>query len=748
MKSAACTIACAVLAWAACAEDAGKKDAKKAVTNAPPEFAVVCSNAWVKGFTDKASVGYKAGEDITFSLSFQGVTNAIPSGKYFYKWKRTGDDGQVEEGRDPLTKNPFTHVTKSERPGFVRFSAEVVTADGRPFKKKVGKAEQRLFFEGGAGVSPEEIEGRPEAKPRDFDAWVKELRRKVAAVPFKKVERTPVAAPDLKGQTVFAVSVPCVGARPVTGYLALPDAAVKGEKLPCRLVCTGCGFAKEQPLPSKWDVSDTCVTLVTPYDAAPEAKTAEGYYPDLAAHIVRALQYLKSVPEWNGRDLIAHGSGASSQLAVMAGGLGEGVTKVVCYNVCVPAVEKYDPLFFARRIPSTCLVDLSRIGLGDDQFRPADAARLWNTLACEKKANWIQGAQAWTDQHWFKDRDVLWEKLRPVAYRDMTVERCRPVGSADHAFKDSAAALRDRIVFEAVVDPADLKLVNPTEFSHMLTYAEKDKVPITFYIRLPEKRVKDKVWADFVKSLTGSGGVNYPVYLDAGMDLPAPEKLPWYNVADLDGVLRYSGPDFAKANAARGAAVRRVPPADPVFMYAVPKLFKAELEKPAKVKRTGLRLYKYIEAEQRKCVRGNPARFAEAEHLLVGMRQARDARLSEITTEARDRPGRAWNWLSEFLADWPDMASDARVAGLQGRVKKNPEIEKIAKLEAELVYLRDWKPVKSAEIRKRDAAVAMFRRKLDKYIKGKDTAMQGEATLIQAEFDNPPPEPEAGAPAN
>ena len=59
MKSAACTIACAVLAWAACAEDAGKKDAKKAVTNAPPEFAVVCSNAWVKGFTDKASVGYR-----------------------------------------------------------------------------------------------------------------------------------------------------------------------------------------------------------------------------------------------------------------------------------------------------------------------------------------------------------------------------------------------------------------------------------------------------------------------------------------------------------------------------------------------------------------------------------------------------------------------------------------------------------------------------------------------------------------
>ncbi len=737
---------CALLALAACAEDAGEMDAQKAVTNAPPEFAVVCSNAWVKGFTNKASVGYKVGEDITFTLSFQGVTNAIPAGTYFYQWKRTGDDGQVEEGRDTLTKDPFTHTTKLEKPGFVRFSAEVVTADGKPFKKKVGKAEQRLFFEGGAGVALDALESRLEVNPRDFDAWIKELGRKVAAVPFKKVERTPVAAPDLRGQTLFAVSVPCPGERPVTGYLALPDAAVKGEKMPCRLAFMACGFAKAQPLPSKWDVSDAYVTLVMAYDAAPEAKAAEGYYPDLTAQILRALQYLKSIPEWNGRELVAHGSGAGSQLAVMAGGLRAGVTKVVCLNVSIPADEKYDPLFFARRIPSTCLVDIMRIGLGDDKFKPVSAALLWNALACEKKANWIQGAQAWTDQRWFKDRDVLWEKLQPVAYRDMTVERCKPTDRENLAFTDLDMALRDRIVFEAVVDPADLKLVNPAEFAHMLPYAEEGKVPLTFYIKLPEKRVKDKVWTEFVKTLAGAGGIDYPIYLAAGMDLPAPEKLPWYNVADLDGVLRYSGPDFGKAVAARRAAEKRVPPADPVFMYAVPKLFKAELGKPTKVKRTGQKLYKYIEAEQRKCVRGNPARCAEASHLLVGMRQARDAWLRDIAAEMRDRPGRAWTQLAQFLADWPEQMADPRVTWLQGRVKKNPEIEKMARLEAELVHLRDWKPVKNAEIKKRDTAVAAFRKKLEKYIKGKDTALQGEATLIQSEFDNPPPEPAAAAP--
>ena len=731
--------------WAALAAlAAGAEDRKnaKAATNAPPSFAAVCRDAWVKGVTDRAAVGYKAGEDITFTLSFEGVTNAIPAGKYFYQWKRTGDDGQTEEGREPLTKKPFAHTTKLEKPGFVRFSAQIVTEDGKPFKKRRGQTEEPLVFEGGAGVAPDEIAPRAEAKPRDFDARIKEVRRKVASVPFKKVERTPVAAPALTGVSVFSVSVPCPGPRPVTGYLVVPDAAAKGEKLPCRLLFSPCGFAAEQPLPDKRDASAECVSLVMAYDAGPEAQAGEGYHSDLSAHIVRALQYLKTVPEWNGRDLVAHGTGETSQLAVMAGGLGEDLTKVVCRNVSMPEVAAYDPLFFARRIPSACLVDIVRAGLGDDRFRPADAAQLWNALACQKKLNWVQGGQTWTEQRPFRGRDVLWEKLGAVTYHDMSPENSKPVGLRNCAFADADAMLRDRIVVEIVLDPADLKAVNVAEYSQLKTYAEKDRIPLTIYISIPEKRVKDKVWTEFVKSVTSVSQLPYPVYVGAGMNAPKPGKLPCFNIVDHEGALRYSGPDFAKARAAYGAAVKRLPAFDPTFAFAVPKLFKAELEKPAKVKRTGQKLYKYLEAEQRKCARGDPARFAEAEHLLLGMRQARDARLADISAEARDRPGRAWQRLSEFLAEWPELAADPRTASLQGRVKRNPEIEKIAKLEAELVHLRGWKPQKNAEIKKRDAAVAMFRRKVEKYVNGKDTSLQGEATLILSEFDNPPPEPE------
>lgn len=736
------SIVAALLMLAACADGAEKKGDKKAATNAP-SFSVQCSKAWIKGITDKPSVTYKPGEDIKFTLSLMGVTNAIPAGKYFYQWKRKGSDGAEEEGKVELTKTPFDYTTKLENAGFVRFSAQIVTEDGKPFMKQVGGKPEPLVFEGGAGVAIEELPVRAETKPRDFDAWLKELRRKVSSVPFKNIDRTPVETPELKGLQVFSVSIPCLGEHPLTGFLALPDAAAKGEKMACRVVFTGHGHDEAQPLPRPWDVSSDYVSLVMGYDSSSEAQAGETYYPDLCARMIRAFQYLKTIPEWNGRTLCGYGAGANSQLAVISGGLGEGVTKVTCYHVRAPQHEKYDPLFFARRIPKTCLVEVLRVALGDDWYGCADAALLWNVLTCEKKMLWIQGAHGWDDQPWFNGRDVQWEKLTPVTFHDMSAEHSKPTGSTNIGFKDVDLALRDKIVVEAIIDPANLKDVNQTILADMKQYCDKDKVPFTLYVTIPEKKVRDKVWTEFVKIMAGTGDVPYPVYLNAGMDLPKPEKLPWFNVVDIEGVLRYSGPDLNKANEARAAAVRRVPKADPVFAFAPVKLFKAELEKPTKVKRTGLKLYKYIEGELRKCQKSNPARAAEAEHLLVGMRQARDARIRDIALESNDRPGRAMTWLAEFLQEWPDQVADPRVMRLQTSFGKNPEVEKIAKLEKELVHLREWQPTKNMEIKKRDAAVAMFRRKLEKYANSKDTSLQGEALLIQTEFDNPPPAPDA-----
>ncbi len=720
----------------------GEATTKKAATNAPPSFAVACSNAWLRCVTTKPAVGYRTGEDITFTLSFMGVTNAIPPGRYFYKWTRTGDDGVKEEGRAGLSRKPFAYTTRLAKPGFLRFSAEVVTADGKPFEKRRDGRRERLLFEGGAGASLDEMAGRTEARPRELDMRLKEIRRRVAAVPFKKkAVRTAVAAPVLKGFKVASVSVPSCGARPVTGYLVVPEAAEKGERLPGRVIFFDCGFAKAQPLPQAWEARADALTFVVSCDVSPKAMASEGYHSDLVAQVVRAFQFMKTLPEWNGRGLFAQGGGRASMPALIAGACGESVTKVELYNVFVPSEQLYDPLFFARRIPSECLVDISRASLGNEQFHPKGAAQLWNALACEKKILWVQGAQSRTDQKWFKGRDVLWEALSPVAYHDMTPERCMPVGQKNVAFADIDLALRDKIVLEVVFDPEDTKDLDAAALSQIRAYAEGRRLPFTLYATIPEKKVKDKVWAEFSKKFGGS--MPYPIYLDAGMKLPAPERLPWYNVADQEGILRYSGPDLQKAVRAKDDAAGRIPEADPVFAYAPVRLFKAELAKPTKPPRTGQRLYKYIEGEMRKSQRTDQARHDEAEHLLHGMRQARDRRLADVSAEMRDRPGRGLNQLAELLSEWPDMATNPRVVAFRNHAAKNPDLEKMSKLEAELLRLRAWKPVRKDEVKKRDAAVAAFRKKLERYVKGKAVLLQSEATLILSEFDNPPPENEA-----
>ena len=56
-------------------------------------------DAVLHGETDKErAIDYKPGETMTFTLQLQGV-KSIPPDTYFISWKRSGDDGKVEEGK-------------------------------------------------------------------------------------------------------------------------------------------------------------------------------------------------------------------------------------------------------------------------------------------------------------------------------------------------------------------------------------------------------------------------------------------------------------------------------------------------------------------------------------------------------------------------------------------------------------------------------------------------------------------------
>ena len=396
--------------------------------------------AVLHGETDKArAIDYAPGETMTFTLALQGA-KPFAEGAYFIQWKRSGDDGVVEEGKAPASiQKPFVYRTKTDKPGFVRLTAYVVYKDGKRYEKK------RVFFDGGAGVQPEKLVSHPE--PADFDAfWAKQYAR-LDRVPMKpELVELPCGNPKAR---IYAVQVPCAGLRPVTGYLTVPKAVDAGAKFPCRLETHGysgdsCqhnapGWARDneivlninahgQKLAAfgateadrkmlRWEIRSNGHTYA--FDPAQNADPETAYFNGMVLRVKRALQYLKTVKGWDGKTLIASGGSQGGLQTIWAAGCGEGVTRAesgitwCCdmytsgklrtdpalklagdgwYIGWTDAMGYYDAANFARRIPKTCHTFITRAGLGDYCCPPTGLAKMWNNMTCPKKIHWVQGS--------------------------------------------------------------------------------------------------------------------------------------------------------------------------------------------------------------------------------------------------------------------------------------------------------------------------------------------------------------------
>jgi len=426
------------------------------VTNSPRERAVraglawnrIWENAYLFGRTRENKLVYAPGETMTFELRPEGFDRP-PPGRFSIRWKRMGDDGRIEEGEAPFSLNePVIVRTSLSNPGFVWLQAWVVGADGRPVWHWRYGNRAKVGFSGGAGVAIDKID--TVAEPTDFDAFWQGRRAQLAAVAIRVTKsEVPVKNPAV---IAYAVSVDCAGSRPVTGYVTLPRKALTGaETFPIQVYFQGYGTEVQRP-PTFGNADAICFeinahgyelgrddayyrsffagirtkTHTYAFDPVTNADPDLAYFNGMALRVMRAVEYVKTLPGWNGRDLRVKGGSQGGLQAVWAAGLGEGVSEVdtsvtwCCdiggtelgrlrgdwYVSWSPALGYFDPVNVAKRIPTTCRVDISRAALGDYCSPPSGLAALYTAIPCPKSIRWVQGAEhRWVPPR--KDTQVL-----------------------------------------------------------------------------------------------------------------------------------------------------------------------------------------------------------------------------------------------------------------------------------------------------------------------------------------------------
>ena len=296
-----------------------------------------------------------------------------------------------------------------------------------PWEKKGAQ----IMFVGAAAAHPETMRSVPE--PDDFDAFWAKRRSTLAAVPMKAdLKEHPSDSPSTK---VYSFSIACAGPRPVTGTLTVPT---KPGKYPAEI--TFHGYSKDfVQTPPKHGHTDRLFMFINAHgyelgrepeyykafyesvksnghtygtDPVQNADPDKAYFSGMTYRIMRALEYLKSRPEWDGKNLTATGGSMGGLQSIWAGALDPDVTKV---SALVPwccdmggrvtlhrfypgspketvALRYFDPVNLAKRIPKTTWVDIPRAGLGDESSPPNGVSVLWNNLGCRKSIRWVQGS--------------------------------------------------------------------------------------------------------------------------------------------------------------------------------------------------------------------------------------------------------------------------------------------------------------------------------------------------------------------
>lgn len=373
---------------------------------------------------DRATGIYDVGERVGWTVTLPaGVRKdgGTAAGPYRYTVRRDGGT-PVDSGTISLARGRARIETSLADPAMLVVEVRPPRPDGTFGGRSTGGPGRVLL---GAAVAPTRITAA-EPKPADFDAfWAAQLAR-LAAIPMR-----PVVQPGESGRAGVewaTVRLDHVDGAHVYGQLARPA----GEgKLPGLVIYQWA--SPPYPLQKPWvtdraaegwlalnvephDVPadmppafyDALPTLIKQYNTIGQHSREESYFLRMYLGAYRAIEYLASRPDWDGRTIVVMGTSMGGQQSFAAAGLHPRVTALVVnvpagadvtaslhgrgasypnWNVARPEVlttaRYFDAANFASRITARSLVAM---GFIDDVSQPTGIWATFNQLRGPKEA--------------------------------------------------------------------------------------------------------------------------------------------------------------------------------------------------------------------------------------------------------------------------------------------------------------------------------------------------------------------------
>ena len=323
--------------------------------------------------TDKQDSIYKCGEPVT--VTAVALEDGKPVSGKTVTYTVDADGGLSRRGKFLSdAEKPWTFTYKFARPGALRAEFTILGDDGKRIPLKKGYDQVR-FAGGRIGAVAEPDKILPGGKtPADFAAFWKAQLARLAQVKLEVLERKKLdkLSGTYRNLDIWDVKVSSVDGVPVSGYLAMPKKAAP-RSLPAILLVQGAGVGSASlSNVFRW-AKEGAVCLEINAHGVPNGQPQAYYnelkkgklqnytgkvYPDRGKHVfldmalrvVRALEYLRTLPEWNGRDLIIRGASQGGWQAVVGAALDHKVTLCVAG---VPAYNDFDGEFSPelRRMP-------------------------------------------------------------------------------------------------------------------------------------------------------------------------------------------------------------------------------------------------------------------------------------------------------------------------------------------------------------------------------------------------------------